>query len=206
MNPRFALSLVVAAGLAVAILSTKPPPAEAGNLNVVPKVFDLTQGYQIPAAGDTLATGPTSTPANGDITLAATAGLRTACVYSRVIDITAPIQSRPETFSGPAYGPGGFNFFASQASGTVGVSVTALYGVAASTVTTPVDMSSTSATDTFSIYADSFGSVPAQADKTKVRWYTNHVPRNARYMRFLLQNKGGVALTIPAGQWSYISP
>lgn len=203
MTPRLAVLALAAVGLAVSLAGR---PSVAGDLTVAPKVFDLTKGYQIPAAGDTPVTGPTSTPADGAIALVATAGLRTACVYSRIIDVTAPFEARPETASGPAKGVAGMNLWASQASGTVSVSVTTLYGVDRSLVTTPVDLSSTTADDRLSFYADSFGTVAAQSDKTKIRWYTGVRPRTTRYIRFLIENKGGVALTIPDKGWQYISP
>lgn len=198
-------ALVAVLFVAFAIASYVAAPARAGDRDVAPKIFDLTKGWQVPAAGDTVATGPTSTPSNGAITLVATAGLRTACVYSPIIDLTAPMTSDTQ-ITGPAKGVAGMNLWASQASGTVGVSCTALYGVAPSLVTTPADLSSTTADDSFSFYADSYTGHAAQTDKTAIQWYTNLRPRNARYVRFLLQNKGGVALTIPAGGWRYISP
>lgn len=203
MMSRSILALV-ALGL-VASLASAPPPTLAGDRTVDPKVFDLTDGYQIPAAGDTVVTGPTSAASSGAITLGATALSRQACAYSRVIDLAAPAQPGNE-LTGPAKGVAGMALWASQASGTVGVSVTTLYGVEPSMVTTPVDLSSTTANDRLSFYADAYGTQAAQTDKTKIRWYTNQVARNARYVRFLIENRSGVALTIPRRGWQYISP
>lgn len=204
MNSRILIGAML--GLTLAWTLAVESPVRAGDATVIAKTFDLTKNYQIPAAGDTVVTGPTSTPASGAIALAATAGLRTACVYSRVIDLTAPQDARPETTTGPAKGVAGMSLWASQASGTVGVSVTALYGVAQTMLTTPVDLSSTTADDRLSFYADAFGTQAAQTDKTKIRWYTGQRPRTARFVRFLLENKGGVALTIPTNGWQYVSP
>lgn len=200
--------ILIGAMLGLSLVACGPvvwSPAVAGDKTVVAKTWDLTNGYQIPAAGDTVVTGPTSTPASGAIALTATALQRTACVYSKVIDLTES-QHGPDGVTGPAKGVAGMALWASQASGTVGVSVTALYGVASTMVTTPVDLSSTTANDRLSFYADAYGTQAAQTDKTKIRWYTNQVPRNARFVRFLLENRGGVALTIPAGGWRYVSP
>lgn len=191
-------SLALAVAL-VASVALAPPPARAGDLTVAPKAFDLTQGWTIPAAGDT-GTSLTESPTDGAITLAATAGLRTACVYTRIIDLTAPLASRPETFSGPAKGTGAIDIAASTASGTVTITAVPLYGVDKSNVTTVNDLSSTSASGTFTFTGT------GQTDTAAIRMFTNHVARPARFMRFLLKNTSGVAATIPAHKLNYLSP
>ena len=57
------------------------------SLAVLGTLISLLFLVAAPASAHTELTS--STPANGAITLAATAGLRTACVYSRIIDISA---------------------------------------------------------------------------------------------------------------------
>lgn len=171
---------------------------QAGDTTVIAKTYDLTQldGWQIPATGDTVATGPTSTATKGAITLAATAGLATACVYSPIIDITNA-QAPAFTATGPTKGAAGMEILASTASGTVTLTAVALYGVSQSNITTPSDQSSTSATGTMTFTGT------GQTDTTTIKMYSNHVPRNARFMRLLLKNTSGVAAVIPNHGWQY---
>ena len=197
--------IIILFGVAMAIsILTAPPRAVASDVTIVSHVYDLTKGFQIPIAGDTPTTGPQSTPGTSPaaIVLGATAAYATAYAYSPIIDLAGSFPDEPTKIAGPAKGLGGMDIQGFTGSGTVTVTCVALYGVDRSNVTTVSDQSGTSNSYTGTM---TFGG-SLNTDTTHMKAFSNHVPRNARFCRFMLHNTSGVAATIPASGWQYFSP